>query len=190
MQNGTEGPLLLPSSKRRSYLGAQGGKGPRAFEALRQLDIFHQGQVGEPAQVVEHGTADENRLITGGDARPARAPIHQATDKPGPPAIVLEPDVEPATRVPRILQDPLDLGARLRRKQRIGMQEQQDVGSRGPGAGIHLWSAPLLRDHHRRGLQAEPRQLALRNGNRPVPAPAIHEHHFIEAKLSQRQQRP
>ena len=111
-------------------------------------------------------------------------------DEPGPPAIVLEPDVEPATRVPGILQDPLDLVARLRRKKRIGMQEQQDVGSRGPGAGIHLWSAPLLRDHHLRGLQAEPRQLALRNGNRLVPAAAVHQHDFIEAKLSQREERP
>ena len=79
MQNGTESTLLLPSSKRRGHLSAQGGKGSRAFEALRQLDILHQGHVGKPAQVVEHGTTDENRLIAGGDARPARARIHQAT---------------------------------------------------------------------------------------------------------------
>ena len=46
---------------------------PIARRRLRQLDVLHQRLVGEAAEALEDRAADEDGLVAGGHAGPARA---------------------------------------------------------------------------------------------------------------------
>ena len=52
----------------------------QALEPPRDGDVLHQRQVGKAADRFERFTGDEDRLVAGGDAGQARAPIDHAGD--------------------------------------------------------------------------------------------------------------
>src|SRR5271170_2540691 len=77
-QDGARYAVVLPAASGRDDRRRDTGRPAKTFEPVRDRDVFHQRQIGKAANGPKRLTADEDRLIAGGDATKPRAPINHA----------------------------------------------------------------------------------------------------------------
>jgi len=116
---------------------------PNSFEAVCEVDIFHERNIRKPADPLEDLASDEDRLVACGDAAPPGTPVHQASDEMSHAAIGIEANVEPSADgrgSKQCLEEGLSC---IEWKLGIGMQEQQHITLTDGRAGVQLARAPL-----------------------------------------------
>ena len=111
----------------------------QAFEPPRDGDVLHQRQVGKAADRFERFTGDEDRLVAGGDAGQARAPIDHAGDNDEQRMASGNAQVEAAPGAAG--QRCIDQAIGSNGQRRVGVQEEERVAGAERGAGIHRRAA-------------------------------------------------
>jgi hypothetical protein len=163
---------------RDAHRRPHGDDAPQTRQPARQLDVLHERLVREPAGAREGVAPDEHGLVAVGQAGEARAHVGQ-----------VEEGCEPArTGVrdgpgPERARDDVGLRERRRhpacgvgRQRHVGVQEEEDVGGRGGGAGVQLRAAPA------RGGQHPDRAEPARDRHRAVGAAAVDDDRLVDAR--------
>ncbi len=132
------------------FPAAKGGDDPatqcrsptQSLHAPAEVDVFHQGNIGEPAQLFEDMATNENRLIPGGDAGPSRAPVHHGADYSSPARRTIKGDIKATSNDSTILQRSFDVLLGGCWQPGVGMHEEEDLATTGLGSFVQLPPAP------------------------------------------------
>ena len=150
-QNCAQRALLLPTTKGGHHGIRQGYDRPGSFQPLRELDIFHERDIGEASDALEDVAPHEDGLVAGGNAAEAGSHIHQAGDHARREAGRVKPHVESPADASLVGQGLRNGLPGIRRKLRIGVQEQEDVATGGNRPCIELACASGRRRHEANG---------------------------------------
>ena len=116
-------------------------------QAAREFDVFHQGLVRKPADIVEQPASNKDSLVASGDARPAGAAVHERGDHRQHAGAALDVHVEAAPGGARG-QRAGDGGRRVRGQRGVHVQEQQHLVPSCRGARVHLPRPARRRAQH------------------------------------------
>lgn len=200
--------MAVPSAVGGHHVGAEQRHTTGALQPPGEVHILHDRNVGKPAKLREDLVLNEERLIAGGDAAPARPQTDQPRDQPGEAPVAFEPHVETPSDAGGIVQRPFDSVPGLVGQVRVGVEEKQDVRLAVRRAGVHLpGAAGLGRKKHdrssskfdvrsckRRSLRVQAFRLFLkprtsnlepeRHGNVAslIAAAAVHDNNVVKSK--------
>ena len=96
-ENGSQRTFCVPPPKRGDDAVPERHSSARLLQSPAEFDVFHQRNLGEPAEQFKHVAADKEGLVAGRDACQARPVIHEGTDDSTPSRGAVESDVEAPT---------------------------------------------------------------------------------------------
>jgi hypothetical protein len=174
-ENGAGDAARLPAPGRGRDPRAQAGWRGNALHRLAEGHVLHQRDRRETREI---RAAHEDRLVAGGDAGEARAPVHAEPDQRKPRIARIDGHVEAAPGARRQRRE--HLAIRLRRQERVCMQKQQGIPRRDGRAGVHLLRAAAQRRDH--PVAVPPCKL-----RRAIRAAAVRHDHLVAARAQGRQ---